>query len=250
MEFNLLTFVFELINFLILVWLLKRILYKPVIQVLTKRREHIQSRLTAARSEEERLKELKAEYQSLLDEISERKKHKMAEMLAEVEQEKELRFQHIQSELEEERHKARLQLEHERDHLQAQLKAQAIQTALDFSSKFMQEILDPQLESKLLQLTLNTLEHLDESDCQQIQKELSERGEIRIETPFKANHEFSDKIIEFLQKKWGTEWEIGLHFKPELQAGMKIYLGSRLIDSSLSSYQERFAESLKHHAQH
>ena len=42
MELSWSTFVLEIINFLVLVWILKRFLYKPVMDVIARRREEIE----------------------------------------------------------------------------------------------------------------------------------------------------------------------------------------------------------------
>ena len=50
MELNWSTFVLEILNFLVLVWILKRFLYKPVLAVIARRREGIEKSLAEARS--------------------------------------------------------------------------------------------------------------------------------------------------------------------------------------------------------
>ena len=45
MEFNWTTFSFEIINFLILVWILQRFLYKPVTNAIARRKAAIESQL-------------------------------------------------------------------------------------------------------------------------------------------------------------------------------------------------------------
>ena len=48
MQFNWSTFVLEIINFVVLVWILKHFLYRPVLSLLEKRREKIEQSLSAA----------------------------------------------------------------------------------------------------------------------------------------------------------------------------------------------------------
>jgi len=63
MELNWSTFVLEIINFLVLVWILKRFLYKPVLKVIAKRRAAIEKTLTEARDKEKAAEELKTRYE-------------------------------------------------------------------------------------------------------------------------------------------------------------------------------------------
>ena len=60
------TFVFNLVNFAILLYLLKRILFKPALAYLDRRREKIAAQMEAARVSEEKAAQLAAERQEAL----------------------------------------------------------------------------------------------------------------------------------------------------------------------------------------
>jgi len=55
------TFIFNLANFAILLYLLKRLLFKPALEYLDRRRERIAAQMEAARRSEEKAKQLVAE---------------------------------------------------------------------------------------------------------------------------------------------------------------------------------------------
>ena len=50
MEMDWSTFILEIINFLILVWILKRFLYRPILEVIARRREGVEKTLSEARA--------------------------------------------------------------------------------------------------------------------------------------------------------------------------------------------------------
>jgi len=60
------TFVFNLINFAILLYLLKRLLFKPALAYLDRRREQIAAQMEAARASEEKAAQLAAQRQESL----------------------------------------------------------------------------------------------------------------------------------------------------------------------------------------
>lgn len=60
------TFIFTLVNFAILLYLLKRFLFKPALEYLDRRREQIASRMESARADEERAARLAAEKEETL----------------------------------------------------------------------------------------------------------------------------------------------------------------------------------------
>ena len=48
MEFDITTFLLEIVNFLILIWILQRLFYKPVLAVINRRKQHIDQTLSEA----------------------------------------------------------------------------------------------------------------------------------------------------------------------------------------------------------
>ncbi len=60
------TFIFNLINFALLVYLLKRLLFKPALAYIDRRREQIASRMEAARESEEKAAALATEREQVL----------------------------------------------------------------------------------------------------------------------------------------------------------------------------------------
>jgi F-type H+-transporting ATPase subunit b len=60
------TILLEIINFLVLVWILKRFLYKPVLAVIARRRAGIEDRLAETQRLHDEADALKAEYENRL----------------------------------------------------------------------------------------------------------------------------------------------------------------------------------------
>ena len=68
MQIDWTTFALEIINFLVLVWILKRFLYRPVLDTLARRRAGVEHTLAEARETEARAKTLQDQYASRLAE--------------------------------------------------------------------------------------------------------------------------------------------------------------------------------------
>jgi F-type H+-transporting ATPase subunit b len=63
-----LTLITSIINFFILVWLMKRVLYKPVLKLLEERKHRIEEQLQEAQRKDQEAEKKKEEYQRLLAE--------------------------------------------------------------------------------------------------------------------------------------------------------------------------------------
>jgi len=80
------TFVANLVNFAILLYLLKRFLYKPALAYLDRRRELIASRMETARQSEERAGQLAAQREQALTEAREQARRTLDEARARAEE--------------------------------------------------------------------------------------------------------------------------------------------------------------------
>ena len=106
MELSWSTFLLEIINFLVLVWILKRFLYRPVLDVIARRRAGIEGQLADARQLHDEAEALKAEYENRLAE-RDRERQQARDVLArELDEERARQLAALQAELVQEREKA------------------------------------------------------------------------------------------------------------------------------------------------
>jgi F-type H+-transporting ATPase subunit b len=64
MEFNLSTFILEIINFLILIWILQRLFYKPLLETIAKRKQFIDQSLADAKTMQQQAEEQRSLYEN------------------------------------------------------------------------------------------------------------------------------------------------------------------------------------------
>jgi F-type H+-transporting ATPase subunit b len=75
MQIDWLTVIAQIVNFLILVWLLKRFLYHPVITAMDRREQRIAERLQLAEQREQAAIESRQDYENRIASINKRVKH-------------------------------------------------------------------------------------------------------------------------------------------------------------------------------
>ena len=82
MEFDLTTFAIEVLNFLVLVWLLKRFFYRPVLTALEKRQAETAEIISKAEVMQHEAEVLKSEYQMRLSKVDQERAAAKARRLA------------------------------------------------------------------------------------------------------------------------------------------------------------------------
>ena len=160
MELSWSTFLLEIVNFLVLVWILKRFLYKPVLDVIARRRMQIEQTLQAAKDERLASETLQIQYENRLADWEQEREAMRKTLQREFEMERTRRLDALAAELENERRKARVLAEREQRENERKLETQALQLGHSFAARLLTRLAGPALEGRLLDVALDDLEAL------------------------------------------------------------------------------------------
>lgn len=165
MEFSPTTFALEIINFLVLVALLKHWFYTPVLNSIERRREAMQAELDSAEATRQ---EALALHRSL-EEKREQQVEELREAHEKLSQELRERREQFQKDLEEERVKAReagkAELEAEARHYQLV----AVEQGSRFAARLLGKLAGPPLQELLVEAAVKELDRLQEEDRNALQ---------------------------------------------------------------------------------
>src|SRR6516165_2753606 len=106
MELGWPTFVLQVVNFLVLVWLLKRFLYKPVLEAIARRKAGIDQTLREAAEKQNAAEVLASQYQNRLAEWESEKQKMRAELVEEINAQRAQMMAALENTLSQEREKA------------------------------------------------------------------------------------------------------------------------------------------------
>lgn len=242
MELNWSTFILEIINFLVLVWVLKHYFYRPVLDIIDKRRNEIEQTLNAARKQHEDADILQKQYENRLDDW-EREKQKLTESLQqEIQAEREKLLKKINTELADERKKsAVVELRHQAE-LQQQYQEEAITQGARFASKLLQAVVTPELEKKLFELMIKQLSQLHDDRIETLrQTKLKSLDKIIVQSVFKLNQEQQQQLELLLNKFFDQPIPVEFEQAPALLAGLRISLGAWILRMNLLDELNGFA---------
>jgi len=242
-ELNWSTFILEIINFLILVWILKRFLYKPVMDAIAARRAGIEQEMQAASQKDEEAQVLKTQYEHRLEDWEREKRAAREQLHTEIEQERQRRQAQLQSSLAQEQQKARViaaQQEQERQH---QSEQQALQNGVRFTSKLLSELASAELEARLVDKLLEQLQTLPAAERDRLRQALNAHElTAQIQTAFPLNQDRRKRLQQALQNF--SDQRVACEFEqdPDLLAGTRIRLGPWLLHANLQDELQAFAE--------
>ncbi|GAA3996638.1 hypothetical protein GCM10022279_20360 [Comamonas faecalis] len=139
----------QLVNFLVLVWLLRRFLYRPILDGIDAREAEIARRMAAADAARTQAEAAQQRYQQQYEHSVSTQQAMVAQALQSTEHEREKLLQDTRSQLEREQQNWRSQLEHEREDFLARLQQAGALTLTDLTRKALHELADTPLEAAI-----------------------------------------------------------------------------------------------------
>jgi F-type H+-transporting ATPase subunit b len=234
MEMNWSTFVLEILNFLVLVWILKRFLLKPVQEVIARRRAGIEKTLLDAKALHTDAEKLQEQYESRLSDWNQEKQQVRETLAQELETERIRKIAELKTSLEQEKEKSRIA----EGRRQADMIRKIEETALIHGARFATHLLEhasgPDTEKRLVELVITELTQLPAERIAALQSSYGKIPEaIEIISAFPLPDDLARRLSRALTRV--TSPDIPLHFKQdsELIAGVQITIGPLLLGANL-----------------
>ncbi len=243
MEFSLSTFVLEIINFLILIWILQRLFYKPLLAVIDRRKQHIDQSLADAKKLHQEADELRGLYENRQKLWMQEKRAALNALHQQIEAERSVQMDRLHVELEQERQKAKVSLTRLQQELQQQAEKQALQNGARFAGLLLQQAAGPELETRLFAMLIDHIEVLPEA-CNLYLQMLEQKKTVAIKVA--SAYPFSTELRQQLEQKLGSLINTSTAFKyyqdSSLIAGVRIDIGAWVLHANLKHELAGFAE--------
>ena len=243
MEFNISTFALEIINFLILIWILQRLFYKPLLEAIARRKQHIDQSLDDAKKLHQEADDLRGLYQNRQKLWEQEKQAALAALRQQVETERSTQMEKLRIDLEQERQKAKVTLSHQQKELQQQAEKQALLNGARFAGLLLQQATGPELEARLLLMLMDPMTTLPE-DCKLGMKMLEHKKTVAIKVT--SAYPLASDLQQQLEQKFSPLISSPVHFQyyqdAALIAGVRLDIGAWVLHANLKHELAGFAE--------
>jgi F-type H+-transporting ATPase subunit b len=243
MEFNLSTFVLEIINFLILIWILQRLFYKPLLEVIAKRKQFIDQSLSDAKNLQQQAEQQRSLYENRQKLWEQEKQAAITALHQQFEIERRAQLDRLNTDLEQERQKAKVTLSKQQQELQQQAEKQALQNGAKFAGMLLQQSAGADLEARLFTLLLDNLTTLPEA-CNLCLTMLGTKKSVPIKIT--SAYPLTAEMRGQLEQKMGTLINSPINFQyhqdQSLIAGVRMDIGAWVLNTNLQHELIGFAE--------
>jgi F-type H+-transporting ATPase subunit b len=246
MKFDIWTFLFQIINFVALLYILKRLLFKPVREILQKRRDLVRESLEKVELTQKEAQALKEEQQAELERLKELNVRMVDEMRASVLEEKKRLLAEAGRDAAERVEKAMALFEKDKAGFEAGLKERAVETVSLFSVNLLRGITDAELHRGIWRRFQNELER--------ISRDIAARGihdeEVKIElaSAYPLGEEELGALQSAMERDLSRKVTIRQTIDETLIAGVRLRSSDLVYDSSLAGQVSAFAMRLKESA--
>jgi F-type H+-transporting ATPase subunit b len=243
MKFDIWTFLFQTINFVVLLFILKRLLYKPIREILQKRRELVRESIEKAEKMKAEALELRSRNEEELKKIGELRSDIMEKMMSEVMEEKKRLMGEAEREATSRIEKATALLAMEKTAFDRELKEKAVETVSIFSSNLLRDIADEELHRGIWRRFHRELERISRDIAERRLKD--ETVTIEVVSAYPVPEEELAAIRREMEKYLPGKVVISSSVDRSLIAGLKIRSHDMIYDSSLSGQISTFAMKVK-----
>lgn len=234
MTFDTTTFVLEILNFLVLMWLLKRFFYKPVQAAIAARQQNVQKILDDAHSERTRAESLRAEYQQYLQGWETERDSKRQALEQSLTEERERQMTRIRAAAADEKARLDALCDKERDAMRSELQVQARQDSLVFLSRLMQRLTSPTLDAEWVRVLNEDLLQLSTDQKANLKQAAEDSGrQLLVQSAFPLPEDLLAQLVASVQKGLEIQLQVQTEIVPELVGGLRLGIGSQRLHLNL-----------------
>jgi F-type H+-transporting ATPase subunit b len=243
LELNWSTFLLEIINFLILVWILKHFFYKPVLNVIAGRRRSIEKSLNDANTLHEDAEALRARYENRLAEWEKERQAAHMSLDNEIETERARRMEILRATLAEEREKARVIEQRALEASRLRAEETALAQGVQFATRLLSLTAGPELEQRLLDLLLKELTALAPRQLSTLRAAAGKTVDrILVVSAYPLDDDARLSLERMLASVLAVTAPFYYEQDKDLLAGLRVTMGSWVLRANLQDELKSFAE--------
>ena len=230
----------QIVNFLVLVWLLKRFLYSRILAAIRTRENKIAARLTEAETAEKAAREQLASYQAKLKDFEQHQQTMLSQAAESAERQRadliEKAREHVQS-LET---KWREDLEREEDAFLADLRRRVAEEVLTVARRTVADLAGMDVQQCAVKVFLEKIRSLGDEAW----KSLGD-GDLCVRAALELPDNTRNEIQQVLEERLHAPVQLRFELAPALGLGIELRGNSRRISWSFENYFEEMEEDLE-----
>ena len=242
MQLDWFTIIAQVVNFLILVALLKRFLYSPIIRAMDTREEHIAARLEQARTQMTQAEQQAAAYTAELHALQESKDTMLQEAKSEADTQRQNLLDQARQEVQQLQGRWQHTLQQEQAAFLQDVRAQVGEHICTIARRALTDLAGVELEQAVMDRCLTRLRQLDEAERRALITAAGQ-GDIVVRSAFPLSQEAQQRVLHEIHTSIAPNLAIRFVTNPDLVCGLELEAHGRKI----AWHVEQYIDSLEAH---
>jgi F-type H+-transporting ATPase subunit b len=240
------TVIAQIVNFLILVYLLKRFLFHRIIQIMDEREGQITGHMKEAETAKDESRKELEEQQRIRKELEQKWDEMLAQAKKDARQKREAMVKDARAKIEEEEKHWREAMLKQRTAFLRDLRHLSCEQVCRISRKVLSDLAGEKLENQLIESFLIQLRKLEKKEKDDFIRVIhQDDGKLRVNSSFKLTREKESEIRKALEEMIGDKVKIDFQVLPELICGIETRSEGKKISWNIENYLDGLEEQLK-----
>lgn len=245
MQIDWITVAAQIVNFLVLVWLLHRFLYGPVVKAMESREKRIASRLSEAEEGKREAEREAAEYRARQAELEREK----GSILALAEQEAEATRRSLEEAARQQAEQLRKDLadeiDDEKEAFIRDMRRRSAEHVLELARRVMSELSDAKLDEQMAAAFARQIQNIDTDLRSQLVKACrDDGGKVVVRSRLALDADAQRRITRTIHQALYEKAEVRYESSEEITSGLELRAGSQRLAWTLAGFLDELEQKL------
>jgi len=220
------TFVAQIINFLILVGLLRWFLYGPIVAAMQQREDNIAARWHAAEQRAAEADEKARQYEQKNVELEQQREELLKDAHREAHEHRERLTREAHDDIEQKRVEWLQSLSRDQTETLDEVRQQLAELAVDAARHTLTELANADLEEWIVRKFVSRVDRLDDPQREEIKAHLLDgESEFSVRSAFRLSGQWRDQICDVIRQSFGHDGDVSFEDSADLICGIQLDVG-------------------------
>ncbi|MDQ1252215.1 MAG: F-type H+-transporting ATPase subunit b [Euryarchaeota archaeon] len=231
------TVIAQVINFLILVWLLKHFLYKPILNAIDAREKRVADELANADAKKAEAEKEKEEFRHKNEELDQQRNAILNKAKDEAKAERQRLLDEVRKEASDLRARQQEALRNDEQNLSQEISRRTQEEVFNIARKVLKDLAGTSLEERIVDVFAQRFRNLSEEEKKKLVSALSESSSpALIRSAFDLPQKQRDSIKKTIKEILGIEIQPRFETSPDLISGIELSTDEQKISWSIADY--------------
>lgn len=237
----------QLFNFLLLVWLLRRYLYRPILDAVEAREKLIAEQLNDAAAQKAAAQATRQQFESKCEEFAEQREMMLQKAVDEVARERTQMLARARQEADELRAEFAEKLGGDRAAWEREIAEQTQQEVFAIARRTLHDLADATLEDQIVHCLARRLQQLPAEERSKLEAGLpGKHTQVVVRSVFEVGESNRNELRDAIGQMLQTPCEVQFVMVTDIGCGIEVLFNGYKVAWNISDYLEAAQESFKH----